>query len=200
MTINEVLQKRFMERLVSTPRGRAHVLALCAEGEANGEGQVFDRALAKVDDPEIARLIKRHAEDEIRHAQMFEEAAARQNAKAGPFPSNIKLVDRLDAALGGLLDRPIERREDVMHMYLILQVIEERAITQFRVMEPLFRKVDPKSADVFAAVARDEERHLKYCHAIAKKFAPDEATRERELARYRAVEQQVFGDTSRDNM
>lgn len=199
MTLQTVLQKRFVERLVSTPKGRAHILAVCADGESNGEGQVFDRALAKADDPEVAQLIKRHAADEVRHAKLFQEQVDRQGVGQPHVPDRVKLVDNLDRALGGVMDRPIEKREDIMHMYLILQVIEERAITQFAVMERAFRAFDPTAADVFVEIARDEERHLKYCHAIAKRYRPDEATHFATLAHIRRVEGEVYARTSAAN-
>jgi rubrerythrin len=200
MTIQEKLQKRYLEKLVSTPRGRGHVLSICVEGESNGEGQVFERALARVDDPSVARMIKRHQEDEILHTRLFQERLDAQGVAVPPVPDHLKLIDRLDAALGNVIDRTIETREDIMHMYLVLQVIEERAITQFGEIGPAFAAVDPETAETFARVAKDEERHLKYCHAIARRFAPDAVTHDRELARYRAVESRVFAQTTRDNM
>lgn len=199
MNLQTLLQRRFVDRLVSTPEGRAHVLAVCADGESNGEGQVFDRALAKADDPEVAQLIKRHAADEVRHAVLFQEQVDRQGVGQPHVPDSVKVVDNLDRALGGLMDRPIESRTDIMHMYLVLQVIEERAITQFAVMERAFRAVDPIAADVFVEIAKDEERHLKYCHAIAKKFRPDEATHAEALARYRRVEGEVYARVTAAN-
>jgi rubrerythrin len=200
MTIQEKLQKRYLSQLVSTPRGRGHVLSICVEGESNGEGQVFERALAKVDDPAVAKMIKRHQADEILHTKLFQERLDAQGVEVPPVPDHLKLIDRLDAALGNVIDRKIETREDIMHMYLVLQVIEERAITQFGEIGPAFAAVDPETAATFERVARDEERHLKYCHAIAKRYAPDALVHDRELARYRAIEARVFAETTRDNM
>ena len=200
MTFQEKLQQRYLQQLLSTPRGRAHVLSICVEGESNGEGQVFERALARVDDPAVAKMIKRHQADEILHTQLFQERLDAQGIAVPPVPDHLKLIDRLDAALGNVIDRQIETREDIMHMYLVLQVIEERAITQFAEIGPAFAAVDPETAATFERVGKDEERHLKYCHAIAKRFAPDAVTHDRELARYRAVEARIYAEITRDNM
>lgn len=87
-----------------------------------------------------------------------------------------------------------------MNTYLLLQVIEERAVTRFPLFEAAFRPVDRETADTFAAVARDEERHLKYCHAIARRYAPDARTHATTLAHYRRAEASVFTETSSLNM
>jgi hypothetical protein len=200
MPRNPYLAKFYLDHLLSTPAGRAHVLTLMADAESNGEGQVFDRALARVEDPEVARLIRRHAADEVRHAQLFRDAAARQGVPIREAPANLRLIDRLSRALGGALDQEIQSRTDIMRMYLLLQVIEERALTQFSMFEPAFASVDPVTATTIGQVRRDEERHLKYCHAIARRYAPDAATLAQTLATYRDVEARVFAENSRANL
>ena len=95
------------------------------------------------------------------------------------MPNELKLIDRLDRAVGGFFAQPIRDRRDVMQAYLMLQVIEERALTQFALFEVAFRGSDDETADVIAGIARDEERHLKYCHAIARRYAPDARDRAR---------------------
>jgi hypothetical protein len=49
---------------------------------------------------------------------------------------------------------------------------------------------------VFVAIARDEERHLRYCHAVAKRHAPDQPTLRRTVERYRQLEAQCFAANS----
>ena len=60
--------------------------------------------------------------------------------------------------------------------------------------------MDPLTAATFAAIGKDEERHIKYCQAVAKKYAPDAATLHRKLAEMRALEAQAFTDNGRANM
>lgn len=196
----ENLKSMFLKQLVGTARGRAHILTVAADAENNGEGEFFDTLLSKVDDPDLQRMIRRHQADEIEHAALFQACAERQGVRLAPVPDELKLIDRLNRELGGFFDRGIKDRKGVMEAYLLLQVVEERAVTQFALFEPAFRRVDRQSADVFARIAKDEERHLKYCQAIAKRYAPDEFTQARTLRRFRELEARVFADNSRANM
>jgi rubrerythrin len=200
MNLQESLTLAFFERLVASPEGRAHVLATCADAESSDEGAVFDRLLAHVDDEELRRLVKRHQEDEIRHAAMFRECLARTGVPEPTVPDHLKLLKRIDRLLGGVMDEPIESREDVMRAYLLLQVIEERATTQFPIHVKAYKKVDPKTAAVVEQIAKDEERHLKYCRAIARRYAPSEDAMREELRRLREVEGRAFAANSTANM
>jgi rubrerythrin len=198
MDLGEQLTKRYMTQLVATPEGRAHVLHQCAEAEDSDEAQVFDRVLAVIDDPELAQLVKRHMADETRHAAMFRERLAATGVTPPPIPDDLRLLARIDRALGGA--RPVVDRTGVMEAYVLLQVIEERATTQFGIHEAVFRPIDPKTADVYAAIAKDEARHLKYCHAIGRRYAPDEATYLATVRRYRKIEARAFAANGRANM
>jgi rubrerythrin len=200
MDLKTELTERFARRLLATPEGRAHVLSQIADAEANGENQIFEHILAHVHDEQLRKMIEKHQADEIRHEHLFRGCVQRTGINPGPVPAGLKLIDRLDAALGGFFARPIDGPTRVMEAYLLLQVIEERAITQFTVFEKVFREIDPVIADTFAEVARDEERHLKYCHAISRRYAPDEITRQATLNKLRALEAQCFADNSAANM
>ncbi len=200
MSLQETLTLAYFERLVSSPEGRAHVLATCADAEASDEGALFDRLLTWVEDDDLAKLVKRHQEDELRHAELFMACLARTGVPAPKVPEHLKLLKRIDDLLGGVMDQPMKSREDVMRAYLLLQVIEERASTQFGLHVRAYRKVDPKTAEIVEQIAKDEARHLKYCRAISRRYAPDEATLVRELARLREIEGRAFAANSRANM
>jgi rubrerythrin len=200
MRLDEQLLRLYMSQLLARPEGRAHVLNQVADAESSGEGEIFNRLLNQVDDPELARMIRRHQADEIRHAEMFRECADRTGVPARPVPAHLKMIDRLSRALGNFMDRPVTDRRGVMEAYLVLQVIEERATSQFGLFEEIFRDYDARTADVFAAVAKDEERHLLYCHAIARCYAPDLATHAETLHHYRAVEAREFAANGQANM
>jgi rubrerythrin len=195
----EALTRRYMTRLLATPEGRAHVLSQSAEAESSGEGGVFVSMMEHVDDPALRKVIARHQADEVRHAELFRECVARTGVTLPEPPKETQLIDRLDAALGFDWDGPIRGARDVARAYLVLQVIEERAITQFQMYEPLFRKHDAKTADVIGEIAADEERHLKYCGAVLRRVMTDEVELKRELARYRAIEARVFAENSVTN-
>ncbi len=200
MTVRQRINLAFLRRLLATAEGRAHVLHQIADAEGSDEAAIFDRTLARVDDPRLQKLIEKHKADEERHEALFRACAERTGARVPPTPDDLKLLDRLNRATDRFLEQPITDGRGVMEAYLMLQVIEERAITQFRVFEAAFREIDPATADTFREVARDEERHLKYCHAIAKRYAPDEATRVATLARFRKVEAKVFAQNGFANM
>ena len=195
MTIRDRFTLRFMQKLVQTPHGRAHILNQVADAESNGELDIFDRMLAKIDDDGLQKMIRKHREDEIRHEKLFRDAADRQGVGREPLPRELQIIDRIEERMGGW-----DGEVDILTAYAMLQVIEERAITQFPLIERAFRPVDPQTADVFAEVARDEERHLKYCHAITRIYAPDRETLEETLARFRIVEAEAFGANSEANL
>lgn len=194
--VRDGLQLRYLRRMVKTPAGRAFLLNQLADAESNGENQVFEAVLSNVDDPALQKMIEKHRADEVRHAQLYHEAAVRQGVPLEPVPPHLKLIDRLDRAVGGFLTQPITDARGVMEAYVMLQVIEERATSQFTLLERAFREVDPQTADVVASICADEERHLLYCHAISKRYAPDEATRLETLHRYRELEARCFAENS----
>lgn len=196
----DVVDFWFMEKLMSTPAGRHHVLSQVADAETSGEARIFEQALAKVDDPDLQRMIRRHQADEIRHAELF---YARVDATGIPrtvVPESLQILQKLDDALGNPLERDITTREGVMEAYLLLQVIEERAITQFAKFIEVLELHDPETAEVFKAVQKDEERHLLYCHAVSKRYAPDEETRLAALERLRLAEAKAFHENQMANV
>jgi hypothetical protein len=197
-SVYATLRARFQDRMFSAPRGRAFVLRQLGAAEDTDEGRIFTELERRVDDPELAKLIRIHREDETRHARLYFEAADRLGVPAEPVPERLQLLPRLDRALGGFFERIGNDGSSVMEAYLLLQVIEERAASQFAELEVTARRHDAALADTIAGIARDEQRHLKYCRAIAKRYAPDQAAIDRTLAHMREVEARVFVEHSRD--
>lgn len=193
-------QRRYMDRLIASRVGRAHVLNQAAFAEDSDEGQVFEALLSQIDDPALQKMVRIHAADETRHAEMFREALARNGFEPWDVGPELSLIARLDAALGGFFDGFLEREHPVMDAYLLLQVIEERAVTQFSAMQPAFAEHDPPTAALLESIAADEERHLKYCVAISRRYAPDSNTATARLAELRQVESVVYAELSRANM
>ncbi|MGZ3405075.1 MAG: ferritin-like domain-containing protein [Polyangia bacterium] len=200
MNLRERLSIRFIDRVITSDEGRAHLLNQCADAEGNGENGFFEHILAHVDDPALQKMISKHRDDELRHEQLFLAARDKTGIDPGPVPNELKLIDRLDRAVGGFFAQPVRDRRDVMQAYLMLQVIEERALTQFALFERAFRGIDDETADVIAGIARDEARHLKYCHAIARRYAPDAVTQQSTLAELRQLEARCFAENGRANM
>jgi rubrerythrin len=199
-TIHDKLTARFLDKMLSNPAGRVHLLSQMATAEESDEAQLFERIRAHVSDPGLKKLIHRHEQDEVRHAQLFWECVERQGVPVPPVPEELQMIDRLDAALGGIFEGEIDGSEGVLNVYLLLQVIEERALTQFEQAIPSLERWDPTSAQIMTHIARDEERHLKYCVAITRQLAPDEETRLQRLQEFRAVEARVFGELVQLNL
>jgi len=84
-------------RMVSQPSAKAYVSSAYADAESAGEGQVFERALKRASDPDIARLIHKHQDDELRHEQMFESRRMALGLPRQVVPPHLKMVDRLSA-------------------------------------------------------------------------------------------------------
>ena len=198
MTIRDRISMACMKRVVATPEGRNHILRELADAEGNGENGFFEEVLRKVSDPALQKIIRKHKEDELRHEQQFLACAERTGLPGEPIPEEVKYVERIFQAVG-FYDQPLESDEDVMRAYLLLQAIEERSVVQFKLFEAVFRPLDPFIADTFVVISRDEERHIKYCQAVAKKYAPDAATHDRVLAEMRDLEARAFADNSRAN-
>jgi rubrerythrin len=199
MTILERLNLRYLKKLFSSPEGRAHVLAQAADGESSGESAIFTNALAHVDDPELQRVIRRHREDELRHERLFRERLAAQNAKY-ELPEELRLVIRVDREAGFVIDRPITGARGVLEAYSLLQALEERAVFSFGLFIRAMEEFDPATARVMQEVLEDEKRHLRYCVAVAKKYARDEAERLEALEKMRAAEARAFGANQLANM
>jgi rubrerythrin len=196
------LDRLFFRQLCATPRGRAHLYRQLAEAEGGngGELMLFDHLLAQTsDDPEIARLIRRHYDDELRHERLYSELADATGLPAEPQPTDGSVLLALDEELG-LFSNPIRTREDVMNAYLVLLVVEERATTQFGALRDAVRPHDEHAAGVIDEIERDEARHLRYCEAISRRYAPDEPTRQRRLAEVRAAEARAFARVQRANL
>jgi rubrerythrin len=191
MTLAERLNLRYVRKLFSTPEGRAHVLAQAADGESSGESAIFTQLLAHVDDPELQKVIKKHREDELRHEQLFRARLAAQNAKY-ELVEELRLVPRIDEEAGGVVDRPIRDARGVLEAYCFLQALEERACFSFELFIRGMQGNDDESAKVIAQILDDERRHLKYCVAVAKKYARSEEERLEVLNKMRAAENRAF--------
>lgn len=188
------LDSLYMKRLVSNPRGRAFLLSSLAEAEEADEGGVFDNLLARVDDPELGKLVRRHRDDEARHAELYRGCLARTGITPVPVPKELRIIDRIDRNLGGFGASFVAGDTGVMEAYLLLQVIEERGVREFAKIANALDEVDPESASVVRSIVRDEERHVLYAKAISRRYAPDEATLARELDRFRHAEERAFQD------
>jgi hypothetical protein len=191
----------FLRRLVSHRAGREHVLNLMVAAEEGDEAGVFDQLIRKADDPELEKLVRRHKEDEARHAAMYRACLARNGLDVRPIPDDLMIIRQIGREAGGAFAAGVDAasaegirtREDVMNTYALLLAIEERGVQRFPLIGAEFRRIgDHETADTFDRVTEDERRHTKYCRAIGRRYAPDDATWERAVAKYRRVEERAF--------
>jgi rubrerythrin len=182
-------------RLFATPRGRAFHLRWMAHAEEADEG-VFDQLLLRVDVPELHKMVAIHVDDEKRHASLLRACASRIGVAAEPIPDDLRYIERLRRMSGGgdLAAIFANGTTSIMHIFAMLQVVEERGVRQFPLVEDALRRVDTESADVVAAITRDERRHVQYARAISRRYAPDETSLEQVLTLCRQVEALAFAD------
>lgn len=71
LSLRDRLDLSFLRFLLKSPEGRQHVLSQVADAESSGEARIFEQALARVEDADLQRMIRRHQADELRHAEIF---------------------------------------------------------------------------------------------------------------------------------
>jgi len=189
---------RFLSRLVANPRGRAFMLSFMADAEEADEAGVFETLLERVDDPKLHKMVKRHMDDEARHAQMLrarvDATVKASGIRAPSVPRSLSIVQLIDGKLGGLGAAFIAKEKTIMDAYVLLEVVEERAVEQFPKIAAALEPVDPESAATVRAICEDERRHVLYARAINKRYAPSPELLRKTLARVHAVEQQAFDE------
>ena len=185
------IQERFLDRLAASPRGRAYILAFLAGAEEADEVGVFDHLLARVDDPELQRMVRRHRDDELEHGARFHACVARQGLAAPP-PEAPNVIGYIDRELGGFGDAFVADDRSVMEAYVLLQVIEERGVLQYPIIARAMAKYDPHCANEIMEIVADEHRHIKYAIAISRRYADSDAVLADTLVRLRAAEARAF--------
>jgi rubrerythrin len=205
MNFETSIGRSFLRSLISHPAGRAHILSLMVRAEEGDEAGVFDQLIRKADDPELEKLVRRHKEDECLHAAMYRACLSRNGLELQPIPDELLIIRRVGReagifATGGDASSPdgIASRDDVMKMYALLLAIEERGVQRFPLIGAEFRRIgDHETADTFDRVTADERRHTRYCQAIGRRYASDDATWEEAASKYRRIEARAFKQVGR---
>ena len=201
MRLEAQLRKRFFRRLVGTPDGRAYLLNLIVAGEESDQVGIFDRSAELADDEAGRKTAIRHKQDEERHSSLYRACLARTGGRPEPVPRHLMLLRRMErktddafavSLYGGRADG-VQSRRDLMNMYAMMLASEERALQQFPALAKLFRASgDAETASVFEQVTDDERRHVKYCQAMGRRYAADEATWTRAARRFRRIEAAAY--------
>ncbi|HEY3140142.1 MAG TPA: ferritin-like domain-containing protein [Acidimicrobiales bacterium] len=189
--MDQVDRKAFLRQLVESPEGQAHLLTVAVVAEEGDELGIFDMVAGLVAEPRLARLVRRHQDDETRHAQLFRGCLDRLGLGMRPLPDELRLIRQLVNHLDGF-QLGVHSPTALAGTYALLYAIEERGVEQFPLIAEAFRAVDPETADAYLAVTKDERRHLKYCTAVGRHFSPDEPTWLRTVDAARRVESAAF--------
>jgi rubrerythrin len=201
MRLEAAIRKRFIRRLIDTPAGRAYMLNLIVAGEESDQIGIFDRLAELADDEAGRKAALRHKQDEERHSTLYRECLARTGGRPEPVPKRLMLLRRMerktDDAFAVSLYRGstdgVQSRQDLMNLYAMMLASEERALHEFPALSRLFRAVgDDETANVFDTVTEDERRHVKYCQAMGRRYAPDEATWTNAAARFERIEAAAY--------
>jgi len=199
--IQSVIDRNMRRHMFTQPTAKAYVLCAYATAEGSGEGAIFDRALERSVDPKIAKLIKKHKEDELRHERMITERRIAMGLPWMPVPAALRGIDVLSEAAGGVLDLPMDKDEDLRRVYELLYVIEERAYEEFSAAATaLEASGDPKTAAVFREIRDDEANHLRYCVAVGNMFSESEEAFMEGVQRMRVLEAKVYAEQGRGTM
>jgi len=188
----DAIREDFLAQLVASDQGRAHLLSISVEAEEGDEGDIFGQLEACVADPDLARIVARHRDDEARHARLFRGCLDRLGLELQPVPEELRLIRRLADTAGGFEQAVIESAEDIVNTYALLYAIEERGVEQFPRIADAFRTVNAETADTYLRVARDERGHLRYCDRIGRHFAPHETAWLAALDKARIRESDAF--------
>jgi len=201
LDIERHLRRAFMRRLVSTARGRQHVLSLMVAAEEGDEQGVFDALAMRADDVELQKLVRVHQEDERVHAQLYRDCLTRTGLEYVTVPDDLMIIRHVGRTAGGVFaegvatgtTEALRSRADVMNTYALLLAIEQRGVQQFPLIGAEFRRLgDHLTADVFDRVTRDEARHVRYCKAIGRRYADSDAAWEAAVATYARIEDRAF--------
>ncbi len=98
-TLSDRVGLNFTRQLVASALGRAHLLTLVADSERNDEGRIFAGLAQYEGDPWLARVLKRHSDDETRRGTpRCSKRGSRPTEPAGPL---FRPICRLCSSAGG---------------------------------------------------------------------------------------------------
>ena len=147
---------------------RARKLLRFAETEADG-GRDLSRAAELTADPLLRRLYLRHAQDEMRHADLFR---ARGRALLQRLPHRVAGIDANWIAPGerGLDDLRVEVQGEGT-LLAFLHLSEKAAAGRFALYEEVL-DCDAETRALFARILEDEAFHMTYTRKQLARLSP----------------------------
>lgn len=181
-----------LRQLVASPAGQAHLLSLAVVAEEGDELGFFDMVADAVDDPRLARLVRRHQNDELRHAQLYRGCLARLGLELQEVPDELRFIRQLRHHLPEDLEIGVHSPVAIAGTYALLYAVEKRGVEQFPMIAEAWRPVDAETADTYLTVTQDEHRHIRFCDTVGRHFAARESAWQEAVDQASQVEQATF--------
>jgi hypothetical protein len=150
------------------PERRAYKLLRFGETETDG-GRDLVRAAELTSDPLLRRLYLVHAEDELRHGEMFRRRGAELLRTLPPSSKRGFQAEWLAPSGHGVDDLSVDGCDDVLLAFLHLS--EKAAASRFTVYRDVLQDDSPTCA-VFEEILRDEVFHMNYALTQLTRVSP----------------------------
>lgn len=177
------------------------LLSVAAKGETQG-GWENERIASLTADPELARKIRRHGEDESKHGRLFTALLRKRGLEPVPVAPEADYCMLLEARGIGLSHARLARdepmsEEDILRYLAHSRVTEQRSTEEIELQLRLFGD-DPELKRALAMIADDEVNHLSFCHEELLRLAGrgHAALMERMLKEYALAEIRVYRQVS----
>src|SRR6266853_6551632 len=151
------------------PERRAYKLLRFGETETDG-GRDLVRASELTSDPLLRKLYLVHAEDELRHGEMFRRRGSELLRSLPPSSKPGFQANWLAPSGHGVDDLSVDGRDDVLLAFLHLS--EKAAASRFTVYREVLQD-DPPTCAVFDEILRDEVFHMNYALTQLGRVLPE---------------------------
>ena len=153
----------------NNPERRAHKLLRFGETETGG-GRDLVRAAELTSDPLLRKLYLVHAEDELRHGEMFRKRGGELLRSLPPNTAPVFQASWLAPSGHGVDDLSVDGRDDVLLAFLHLS--EKAAADRFTIYRNVLEDDAPTCA-VFEEILRDEVFHMNYALTQLARVSPE---------------------------
>jgi rubrerythrin len=168
MRLTNLLERRRHRVLWNDPVRRFQTLLSFAETEEHG-GKELVAAARRISDPELREHVLRHADDEVRHAELFRRRAAELREEAGGSLERGGSDKAYDLSRGGAGDLNAHGFFDSDHCdsegevsYIAMLHVAEQQAAELFAMHHSLTEHDPRTQQVFAEILKDEKYHVAY--------------------------------------
>jgi len=202
MSFSSFLLRRKSRAIWQDPLRRYRTLQSFSETEEDG-GHDLIAAAGRISDPELREHILRHADDEVRHAELFRTRATevRDLAMAGRGAEG-KDAGRgydltgtrsgIDLDSHGFFNAGIYDEIGEVAYVAMLHVAEQRAAEAFTIHRDL-NAHDPETVALFESILKDEKYHVSYTGRFLDKWRSEGREREVEEGLSKAKSSRFIG-------